>query len=76
MEPSRVGLEDTYARLAEAQKFLSALESGALYIGLAHEGRTKAKIFDLKREISMYGAIIERRNARRARRPNAPVIFD
>jgi hypothetical protein len=65
MEPSRVGLEDTYARLAEAQKFLTALESGALHIGLPQEGRTEAKIFDLKRQIAMYGAIIEKRNARR-----------
>jgi hypothetical protein len=62
MKPSRVGLEETYARLAEAQKFLSALESGALHIGLPHEGRTEAKIVDLKRQIAMHRATIDKHN--------------
>ena len=49
------------AKLKEAQDFLAGLESGHLQIGHPSEGRTEAKIADLKREIAMYERLIEKK---------------
>jgi len=58
--------EDINAKLAEAQEFLKALEGGNLHIGTPHEGRTEAKIYDLKRQIAMYQSILDKRHAARS----------
>jgi len=57
--------EEIQAKLEEAQDFLRALESGNLHIGAPHEGRTEAKMHDLKRQIAMYESILEKRDAHR-----------
>ena len=51
------------AQIAECQTFLEALESGNLHIGAPYEGRTEARIADLKRRIAMYQSILEKRRA-------------
>jgi len=51
------------AQIAECQMFLGALESGNLHIGAPYEGRTEARIDDLKRRIAMYQSILEKRHA-------------
>jgi hypothetical protein len=58
--------EDINAKLVEAREFLEALESGKLHIGAPHEGRTEAKIYDLKRQIAMYQSILDKRHAPRS----------
>lgn len=60
------GADDIEAKLAEAQEWLRSLEAGNLHIGGPFEGRTEAKIFDLKRQIAEYESILEKRNADRA----------
>ena len=45
--------EDIKDKVAEANEFLKALEGGDLHIGAPFEGRTEAKIHDLKRQIAM-----------------------
>ena len=40
------------ATLAELRSHLEALESGQLYIGSPHEGRTEAQMYDLRRKIA------------------------
>ena len=57
--------EDVNAKLAEARNFLEALEGGKLHIGAPHEGRTEAKIYDLKRQIAIYQSILDKRHAPR-----------
>jgi hypothetical protein len=51
------------AKIAECQTFLEALESGNLHIGAPFEGRTEARIDDLKRKIAMYQSILDKRQA-------------
>ena len=46
-------------QLSEAQDMLAALEGGHIHIGGPFEGRTEAKIADLKRQIATYERIIE-----------------
>jgi len=46
--------EDLRTRIADAQGFLEALEGGNIHIGTPFEGRTEAKIYDLRRQIAMY----------------------
>jgi hypothetical protein len=58
-------VEDTKEKLAEAQDFLKALEGGNLHIGAPFEERTEAKAQDLRRQITMYRAIIEKNDAAR-----------
>jgi len=66
VEPSG-GNRDIEAELAEAQEFLRGLESGNLHIGQPFEGRTEAKIADLKRQIATYEAILEKQGATSSR---------
>jgi len=63
MTPDSV--EDITAKIAEAQTFLEALESGKVHIGAPFEGRTQAKIYDLKRQIATYQSILNKRDANR-----------
>jgi hypothetical protein len=58
--------EDIRARLAEDEDFLTALQSGNLHIGRPSEGRTEAKIADLRRQIAIWQSILAKRRARRA----------
>ncbi len=53
------------AKIAEAQNLLEGLEGGTLHIGAPYEGRTEAKIYDLKRQIAMYQSILDKRHADR-----------
>ena len=55
------------AKIADANEFLRALESANLYIGVPLENCTEAKIFDLKRQISMWQSILDRRDVDRPR---------
>ena len=55
--------QEIRAKMAEAQEFLKALESGNLHIGQPLEGRTEAKIADLRRQIAMYQSILDKRRA-------------
>jgi hypothetical protein len=57
------GDEDVNAKLAEAEEFLEALESGKLHIGAPFEGRTEAKMHDLRRQIATYRQTLSRRKA-------------
>jgi hypothetical protein len=57
--------EDIKAKMAEANEFLKALESGNLHIGAPFEGRTEARIFDLKRKIAMWQSILDKRDGPR-----------
>lgn len=57
--------ESIKAKIAEAQSFLEALESGNLHVGVPVEGRTEAKIHDLKRQIAMYQSILDKRHGDR-----------
>lgn len=50
------GIEE---RLAEAQAMLEALKKGNLHIGAPGEGRTEAKMFDLRRQIADYRKILK-----------------
>ena len=52
--------------IAYAKKQLGALESGDLTPGLPFEGRTEARIYDLKRKIAMWRSIMDQRDALRA----------
>lgn len=54
------------AKIAEAQNWLEGLEGGTLHIGAPYEGRTEAKIYDLKRQIAIYQSILDKRHAHRA----------
>jgi hypothetical protein len=57
--------EDLRIKIADAQGFLEALEGGNIHIGTPFEGRTEAKIYDLRRQIAMYQSIIDQRHADR-----------
>jgi hypothetical protein len=57
--------EDLRIKIADAQGFLEALEGGNIHIGTPFEGRTEAKINDLRRQIAMYQSIIDQRHADR-----------
>jgi hypothetical protein len=57
--------EDLRTKIADAQGFLEALEGGNIHIGTPFEGRTEAKIYDLRRQIAMYQSIIDQRHADR-----------
>jgi hypothetical protein len=65
-DPSPDSSEAIQAKIAENQEFIVALEGGHLHIGAPHEGRTEAKIFDLKRENNMWQSILDKRNAPRS----------
>jgi hypothetical protein len=53
------------AKIAEAKDFLAGLEGGTLHIGAPFEGRTEARIYDLKRQIGMYQSILDKRHTNR-----------
>jgi len=52
-------------KLAEAQEMLEGLQSGHLHVGGPFEGRTEAKIHDLRRQIAEYQSILDKRHAAR-----------
>lgn len=54
--------DDLEAKIAEAQEFLEALESGDLHIGALFEGRTDAKIRDVRRQIAAYQSVLDNRH--------------
>jgi hypothetical protein len=56
-------LDEIRADLADKQEMLEALEGGQLHIGAPFEGRTEAKIHDLRRQIAEYQAILDKRSA-------------
>jgi hypothetical protein len=51
--------ENIEAQLAELRSHLEGLESGQLYIGNPHEGRTEAQMYDLRRKIAELEAILD-----------------
>jgi hypothetical protein len=57
--------EGLKAKIAEAQDLIEGLEGGTLQIGDPFEGRTKERIYDLKRQIAAYQSILEKRHALR-----------
>ena len=63
METPASGHDEIRAKLAEAQEMLEALQSGKLHIGRPFEGRTEAKMFDLRRKIAEYQSILDKNNA-------------
>jgi hypothetical protein len=65
MDASLSDEEDIEAKIAEAQEFLAALESDDLHIGALFEGRTDAKMHDLRRQIAMYQSILDKHVLRR-----------
>ena len=58
--------EDIKARLAEDEDFLTALQSGNPHIGHSSEGRTEAKIANLRRQIAIWQSLLVKRRANRA----------
>jgi hypothetical protein len=54
------------AKIAENEKFIEALESGGAHIGLPYEGRSEAKVLDLKRQNAMWQSILDKRDASRS----------
>jgi ATP phosphoribosyltransferase len=57
------GNDEIRAKLVEAQEMLEAMQSGKLHIGLPFEGRTEAKIYDLRRQIAEYQSILDKCDA-------------
>lgn len=55
--------EEIRATLARLQEMLDALQSGKFHIGAPSEGRTEAKIADLRRQISQYRSILDKQHA-------------
>jgi len=63
---TQLGSDDNIkAKITEAQEFLEALETGNLHIGAPFEGRTEAKIHDLRRQTAMFQLILDKRGASR-----------
>lgn len=60
-----VYLENVEAKLVEAKRFLEALESGKVHIGAPFEGRTEAKVYDLRRQIAECEAILDKNDTPR-----------
>ena len=58
--------EQNEIKLAEARQMLEALESGNLHVGSPFEGRTEAKIADLRRKIAECQIIKDRSDAARS----------
>ncbi|MGA9949669.1 MAG: hypothetical protein WBQ24_15575 [Xanthobacteraceae bacterium] len=54
---------DIRTKMADAQGFLEALEAGNVHIGTPFEGRTEAKIQELRRQIAMYQSLIAEHQA-------------
>jgi len=54
---------DIRTKLAESEAFLEGLLSGKLQIGPPSEGRTEAKIADLRRKIADYKSVLDRQHA-------------
>jgi hypothetical protein len=53
------------AKIAENEKFIEALDSGEVHIGLPYEGRSEDKVLDLKRQNAMWQSILDKRDAHR-----------
>jgi hypothetical protein len=64
--------EDIETKLAEAREMLEGLQSGVLHIGQPFEGRTDAKIYDLRRQIAEYQSILDRAMVRDQRAKSVP----
>jgi hypothetical protein len=58
--------DEMRAKMADAQGFLEALEGGNAHVGTPFEGRTEAKILELRRQIAMYQSVIDERQANRS----------
>jgi hypothetical protein len=58
-------VENLWAKRIELQDELAGFETGRLYIGNPWEGRTDAKMRDLRREIAEYDLLIEKNDASR-----------
>jgi hypothetical protein len=59
-------VEDLRAKRLEMSEMLEALEGGHLHIGNPWEGRTEARMHDLRRKIAECDALIEKNDAKRA----------
>lgn len=57
---------DIRTKMADAQGFLEALEGGNSHIGTPFEGRTEAKIQELRRQIARYQLVIDQRHPNRS----------
>jgi len=58
-------VEGLRAKRIELQDELAGYETGRLYIGNRSEGRTDAKMHDLRRKIAEYDRLIEKNDASR-----------
>ena len=58
-------VEDLRLKRRELQDELAGFEAGRLYIGNRWEGRTDAKMHDLRRKIAEYDMLIEKNDAAR-----------
>jgi hypothetical protein len=58
-------VEGLRAKRIELQDELAGYETGRLYIGNRWEGRTDAKMYDLRRKIAEYDRLIEKNDASR-----------
>ena len=58
-------VEGLRAKRIELQDELAGYEAGRLYIGNRSEGRTEAKMQDLRRKIAEYDLLIEKNDASR-----------
>jgi hypothetical protein len=56
-------VEGLRAKRIELQDELAGYETGRLYIGHRGEGRTDAKMYDLRRKIAEYDRLIEKNDA-------------
>ncbi len=65
MQPSHDHVETLKTEQGEMKDMLEALETGRIHIGNPWEGRTEAKIGDLRRKISDYQLLIEKNDADR-----------
>src|SRR6185437_2803637 len=65
-------VEGLRAKRIELQDELAGYETGRLYIGNRSEGRTDAKMHDLRRKIAEHDLMIERNDASRTKREKRP----
>ena len=56
-------IDEIKAEQVELTEMLEALHGGNLHIGAPFEGRTEAKIADLRRQIAQYQAMIDKQHA-------------
>jgi transcription elongation GreA/GreB family factor len=56
--------EEIRAQLTEAREILKALEVSNLDLGGERQGRTEARVQELRRQIAMYQSILEKHQVR------------